>query len=93
MLISALETTIAFILIIKILLSMGVRRFFAVILRRPFLMAAFVLMLTYAFFVGITTANFGALVRYRMPVLVFLSLILAVEWRYMNLLKAIESDD
>ena len=93
MLISALETTIAFMLIIKILLSMGVRRFFAVILRRPFLMAAFVLMLTYAFFVGITTANFGALVRYRMPVLVFLSLILAVEWRYMNLLKAIESDD
>ena len=45
------------------------------------------------FFVGITTANFGALVRYRMPVLVFLSLILAVEWRYMTLLKAIENDE
>lgn len=93
MLISALETTLDFVLIIKILLSMGLRAFFAVILRRPFLMAAFVLMLTYAFFVGITTANFGALVRYRMPVLVFLSLILAVEWRYMTLLKAIENDE
>ena len=93
MLISALETTLAFVLIIKILLSMGLRRFFAIILRNPFLIAAFVLMLTYAFFVGITTANFGALVRYRIPVLVFLSLILAVEWRYMTLLKAMEKDD
>lgn len=93
MLISALETTLAFVLIIKILLSMGLRRFFAIILRNPFLIAAFVLMLTYAFFVGITTANFGALVRYRIPVLVFLSLILAVEWRYMNLLQTMEKDD
>lgn len=93
MLISALETTIIFILIIKLLLAMGIRRFFAVILRRPFLVAAFVLMLTYAFFVGITTANFGALVRYRMPVLVFLSLILAVEWRYMKVFQATQKEE
>jgi len=61
----------------------------AVIMRNPFLIAAFVLMLTYAFFVGITTANFGALVRYRMPVLVFLALILSVEWRYMAIWKSV----
>jgi len=88
MLISALETTAIFLIIIYLLRFMGIRRFTAVIMRNPFLLAAFVLMITYAFFVGITTANFGALVRYRMPVLVFLSLILSIEWRYMSVLRA-----
>lgn len=93
MLISALETTIIFIIIISLFKNFGIRRFMAVIMRNPFLIAAFVLMLTYAFFVGITTANFGALVRYRMPVLVFLALILSVEWRYMAIWKRVESKE
>ncbi|MBR2196185.1 MAG: hypothetical protein IJ911_11280 [Salinivirgaceae bacterium] len=85
MFISGLETLGLMLLIIFLLFKFGLRRIFSVVMRNPFLISASVFVVTYAFFVGLTTANFGALVRYRMPVIVFLALILAVVWRYMQL--------
>ena len=93
MLISGLETFAILLIIIYLLFKFGLRRMFSVIMRNPFLISAFVFMITYAFFVGLTTANFGALVRYRMPVIVFLSLILAVVWRYKQLAQLLSQSD
>lgn len=91
MLVSAVETLVLFVLLCYVLSHFGFGRFCKVILHNPFLIAAFVFMLTYAFFVGLTTANFGALVRYRIPVIVFFALILAVEWRYMRMCETVVS--
>lgn len=91
MLISALETLALFLLLCYVLFHFGLRRLCKVIIHNPFLISAFVFMVTYAFFVGLTTANFGALVRYRIPVIVFFALILAVVWRYMRLCEAVAS--
>ncbi|MBQ4230434.1 MAG: hypothetical protein II671_02690, partial [Salinivirgaceae bacterium] len=93
MLISGLETFAIMLLITYLLFKFGLRRMASVIMRNPFLISAFVFMITYAFFVGLTTANFGALVRYRMPVIVFLALILAVVWRYMQLSRLLTEGD
>ena len=93
MLISGLETFAIMLLIIYLLIKFGLRRMINVIMRNPFLIAALVFVITYAFFVGLTTANFGALVRYRMPVIVFLALILAVIWRYMQLSRLLSQSD
>ena len=93
MLISGLETFAIMLLIIYLLLKFGLRRMINVIMRKPFLIAASIFVITYAFFVGLTTANFGALVRYRMPVIVFLALILAVIWRYMQLSRMFSQND
>ena len=93
MLISGLETFAILLLIVYLLFKFGLRRMINVIMRNPFLIAASVFVITYAFFVGLTTANFGALVRYRMPVIVFLALILAVVWRYMQLSRLLSQSD
>lgn len=93
MLISGLETFAIMLLIIYLLVKFGLRRIINVVMRNPFLIAASVFVITYAFFVGLTTANFGALVRYRMPVIVFLALILAVVWRYKQLAQVLLQSD
>ena len=80
-------------LIIYLLVKFGLRRIINVVMRNPFLIAVSVFVVTYAFFVGLTTANFGALVRYRMPVIVFLSLVLAVVWRYKQLAQMLSQSD
>ena len=93
MLISGLETFAIMLLIIYLLVKFGLRRMINVVMRNPFLIAASVFVITYAFFVGLTTANFGALVRYRMPVIVFLALVLAVVWRYKQLAQMLSQSD
>jgi hypothetical protein len=50
---------------------MRLRVFFQRILSDPFIVASIIFALTYAFMVGLTTANFGAMVRYRIPSLPF----------------------
>ena len=81
MAVSGLETFVLLVFFIYILLKVNVWRFFKTVLTNPFLLASFIFLITYSFFVGLTTANFGALVRYRMPVFVFLSIILVISYR------------
>jgi hypothetical protein len=42
----------------------------------PMLMSFFVFAVMFAFFVGLTTANFGALVRYKIALLPFFNIVL-----------------
>ncbi|MEZ5172511.1 MAG: hypothetical protein R2850_03125 [Bacteroidia bacterium] len=71
MLISALENTVMLFLTLRILLSVGPIRFFSNIGKEPLLIFSFVFSVFFSFSVGFTTANFGALVRYKIPSIPF----------------------
>jgi hypothetical protein len=80
MALSGLETLFLLGFFIYLLIKIGLITFFRNLFSNPFLMACFAFLVTYSFFVGLTTANFGALVRYRMPAFVFFAIILIVSY-------------
>ena len=71
MLLSALENTFLLLFTIKVLLTGGIFSFFRRIFNQPFLIFCFVFAIFFSFALGLTTANFGALVRYKIPVIPF----------------------
>jgi hypothetical protein len=71
MLISALENSIMLFLTLRILLVVGPFRVFSWIGKEPLLIFSFVFAIFFSFSVGLTTANFGALVRYKIPSIPF----------------------
>ncbi len=80
MLISGLENTILILLTIYVLFSVRPRQTIAYFASQPYLLFALVFSLIFAFSVGLSTANFGALVRYRIPGIPFFASILAILW-------------
>jgi hypothetical protein len=71
MLISAIENTFLIFLTLRVLLKVGPINFFSLIFKEPLLIFSFVFAIFFSFSVGLTTANFGALVRYKIPALPF----------------------
>ena len=71
MLISALENTALLFFVIKIIFQLGPMRFLGKIFNDPLLIFSFVFVLFFTFALGLTTANFGALVRYKIPAIPF----------------------
>lgn len=71
MLISAIENTFLILLTLRVLLKLGPINFFSFIFKEPLLIFSFVFAIFFSFSVGLTTANFGALVRYKIPALPF----------------------
>lgn len=71
MIISAVENTFLFLFTIYILLITGPIKLLKAFYNDPFLVYCFVFSLLLAFGVGIAGTNFGALVRYRIPILPF----------------------
>jgi len=72
MLISAVENTILLLFLVYMLLKVGVFSFVKYIFSKPMVMFLFVFAVFFAFAVGLTTSNFGSLVRYKIPCLPFL---------------------
>jgi hypothetical protein len=70
MLFSALENSFLFFMFIRVLLKNG-PLFFTRIFGNPVLTLCFVFSIFFAFALGLTTANFGALVRYKIPAIPF----------------------
>lgn len=68
---SGLENLFMLVLTIYVLAKAGVRFFFRAIASNPLLMMSMTFSLLFAFVVGITTPNFGALVRFKIPMLPF----------------------
>jgi len=68
---SAIESFVLFIFTLYIFLGLGVRRVFPLLWKDPFLMMAFTFAIFFAFAVGFTSYNFGALVRYKIPAIPF----------------------
>ncbi|HEX8327823.1 MAG TPA: hypothetical protein VF629_09800 [Hymenobacter sp.] len=71
MLLSALESTFFLLFTLRIFWRTGVTRTFGVIGQNPVLLLCFVFALVFAASVGITSSNFGTLVRYKIPLIPF----------------------
>ncbi|MEO8762037.1 MAG: hypothetical protein ABI388_11155 [Bacteroidia bacterium] len=71
MLISSLENTYLLILTVFLLLRLKIFGFFRLVGKTPLLLFAMLFSLFFAFSVGLTVANFGSLVRLRIPELPF----------------------
>ena len=72
MMISAAENVFLFFLTVFILFSVGPAYFFKRIVSKPYIiMLCVVFSLFFAFSIGLVTANFGALVRYKIPLIPF----------------------
>jgi len=71
MLISGIENTILLLLVFYCFFRVGIFKFFNIIFSEPLLLFSFLFSLFFAFTVGLASANFGALVRYKIPLLPF----------------------
>ena len=69
MLLSALEATFFLFLFLKVLLKLGAIGFFNRIIKSPLLSCLILFTVLFAFGIGAVTFNFGALVRYKIPIL------------------------
>ena len=72
MLVSALENTGLMIFLLYIIFQVGILAFLKYIFSKPMIMFSFVFAIFFSFAVGLTTSNFGSLVRYKIPALPFL---------------------
>ncbi len=68
---AALESLFVFYLTVTTLLKVGVFRYVGLLFSDPFVSFCFVFAIIFAFAVGLTSYNFGALVRYKIPCLPF----------------------
>ena len=69
MFISGLENTALLLLLFWVIFKTGLRRFIGIMFEKPVILFALGFTILFAFSVGLTTANFGALVRYKIPLL------------------------
>jgi hypothetical protein len=65
MIFSGLENFVILLLTLYLLIRIGIRAVYKIIIQEPLILFALILSVIFAFSVGLTTANFGALVRYR----------------------------
>jgi hypothetical protein len=71
MLLSAVENTVVMLFFLYVLITIGPIRYISGIFAEPMAMFGFVFALFFSFAVGLTTANFGSLVRYKIPAIPF----------------------
>ncbi len=71
MFISALENLFIFYIVFHTMWIAGIFGFWKRIFSNPFLLASIVFAVFFGFAVGLTTSNFGSLVRYRIPLVPF----------------------
>jgi hypothetical protein len=72
MLMSGIENTFILIIFIYIVIKVGPFKTFKIVQQEPLLLFSLLFAVIFAFSVGLTSANFGALVRYRIPCMIFL---------------------
>jgi hypothetical protein len=90
MLLSALENTALLLLLFWVIYKVGIRRFVGILFEKPVLLFSLGFTLLFAFSVGLTTANFGALVRYKIPLIPFYTAALFIIYFIDRRLKALE---
>jgi hypothetical protein len=67
MIISALENTIILFAFLYVLFSVGILRFYSIVSENPIIFFSLLYAVIFGFSVGLSTSNFGALVRYKIP--------------------------
>ncbi len=80
-LLSSLESLAVMLLTLFVLYKAGLRTFLGSIFKDPMIMYCFWFAIVFALFVGVTTLNFGTLVRYKIPCMPFyiISMVLILE--------------
>ena len=91
MLFAALEGSAFLLLTLYLILRTGLLRFFRVVSNNPFLLASLAFSVLFAFAVGVSTFNFGSLVRYKIPCLPFYGIVLAVVYGKLKEAKRIRA--
>lgn len=71
MLLAALESTALLVFFLNTLYKVGVWRFLLIIVNNPLLIFMFSFSLFFSFMVGLTSGNYGNLVRYKIPAMPF----------------------
>lgn len=71
MLLAAIENTVLVLVTLFLLLRVGLGRVYTIIKDQPLLVSSVVFSIFFAFGVGLSTSNFGALVRYKIPAVPF----------------------
>ena len=71
MVVSAIENTILILFVLYSVIRIGLFKFFRLTFSDPFLIYCLIFSLFFAFGVGIAGTNFGALVRYKIPLIPF----------------------
>lgn len=71
MLLSGMENLVLLGLFLLVLFKSGIRQFFRYIKSEPLLLFSVLFSLLFSFIVGISTSNFGALVRFKIPLMPF----------------------
>lgn len=71
MLLSALEATFFLLFTIQILFKVGISNFFKIISSNPLANFSLIFAIIFAFFIGVSSYNFGSLVRYKIPLMPF----------------------
>ena len=71
MFLASMESTLLFVFTLFIIFRCGLMNFIVVIYKRPFLLFCFGYSLAFAFMIGLTSGNFGNLVRYKIPCIPF----------------------
>jgi len=83
MIFDALQSAFCIILFLRAIIITRFFNFFKIIFGNPLLITCFLFVLIFAFFVGLNTANFGSLSRYKVPLLpFFISLLFVVPALY-----------
>ncbi len=72
LLIAGLENLFLLVFVIYILFKTKITGVFQLIVKNPLLLFCFIFTMLFAFMIGLTTSNFGALVRFKIPILPFL---------------------
>lgn len=70
-LVAAIEATFFIFLTLRVLYKVGLRKAVATIFAEHFVFAALAFALAFSFAVGVTSGNFGTLVRYKIPMMPF----------------------
>lgn len=76
MIFSGIESAFLIGMLLYLLFRTGFIGFFALVQKDPFLVSCLAFAVLFGFFVGLTTANFGALVRYKIALIPFFSIVL-----------------
>jgi len=83
MLLSGLENTAILIMVIFMLIKIKPRMLIRIIINQPIIVFSLFFSMILAYSIGISTANFGALVRYKIPLIpYFVSSILVIQYFY-----------
>lgn len=69
---AAIESFGLFLMFILVLWRTRIYRLVKILFNDPFLLSSFIYCLLFSFIVGLTSVNYGALVRYKLPVVIFI---------------------